>query len=267
MAKIRITNKDKKEYNKLKNRVKSKINRTMKNYGINLISEIDIPDLSDFKTRKEYNEWKNKASSFTNRNNQRYQFRKNEQGFVYNLKMHNEAKRKYDRAVSLAKERKKKIENLELKFNGKVIGKVKDREVLFSHPESVNFPEPYDINKIRDQKHFERRMEQYNKRANQNYFRDTDKRMQDNFIKSVEGSFDSNSFVDSVIDKIRKLPPDVFYELYKQNFNEFDFTLYDSEGHFASANLNQLVAIDHIINEWIDGDNEDLDMLSDFPDR
>jgi hypothetical protein len=239
----------------------------MKQYGVNLISEINIPDLSDFQTRAEYNEWKNKASSFTNRNNRKYQFRKNDQGFIYNILEHNKAKRDYDRAVRLAKERKKKIENLELKFNGKVIGKVKDREVLFSHPESVNFPEPYDINKIRDRKHFERRQEQYRKRADQNYFRDTDKRMQDNFIKSVEGSFDSDSYVNSVIDKIRKLPPDVFYELYKQNFNEFDFTLYDSEGHFASASLSQLVAVETIIDEWVDGENEDLDMLSDFPDR
>jgi hypothetical protein len=267
MVKIRITSKDKTEYNKLKNKVKSKIARTSKKYGVNLISEIDIPDLSEFKTRKEYNEWKEKASSFTNRNNRRYQYRRNEKGFVYNIAEHEKAKRHYDRGVRLAKERKKKIENLELKFNGKTIGKVKDREVLFSHPESVNFPEPYDINKIHDRKHFERRLAQYEKRSSPNFFRDTDKRMQDNFIKSVEGSFDSSSFVDSVIDKIRSLPPDVFYELYKQNFNEFDFTLYDSEGHFASANLSQLVAIDHIINEWVDGDNEDIELLKDFPDR
>jgi hypothetical protein len=240
----------------------------MKNYGINLISEIAIPDLSEFKTRKEFNAWLTKAASFTNRNNQRYQFRKNEKGFVYNVAEHNQTKRKYDRAVRLAKERKKKIENLELKFQGKTIGKVKDREVLFSHPESVNFPEPYDINKIHDRGHFERRKAQYEKRANPNFFRDTDQRMQDNFIKSVEGSFDSDYMSDMVIDKIRALPPDVFYRLYKSNFNEFNFELYDSEGHFAAANKTHLEAINHILDEYFEnGESEDITLLEDFPDR
>ena len=265
MAKIRISSKDKSEYNKLKNRVKSKINRTLKNYGVNLINEISIPDLSDFQTRKEYNDWKKKASSFTNRANQHYQFKKNDFGVVVSKAELAQTKREYDRAVRLAKDRQKKIENLDLKFQGKVIGKVKQREVLFSHPETVDMPEPFNFDKIRDRKHFERRREQYKKRASGNYFKEADDRMKDNFIRSVEGSFGSTEFVEEVIEKLRALPSDIFYELYKQNFNEFDFALYDSDGQFASANLSHLVAIEHIIDEYERGDNDLL--LKDFPDR
>lgn len=64
---IRIRKSDEAEYKRLVSNAKAKIRRTKKNYGIDISSEINLPQLESFKTRKAFNEWKEEMKRIKNR--------------------------------------------------------------------------------------------------------------------------------------------------------------------------------------------------------
>jgi hypothetical protein len=275
MAKIRISSKDKKEYNKLKNAVKSKVNRTKKNYGVNLENEVAIPSLSSFTTRKEFNEWKQKASSFTNRNNTRYQFRKNKNGLVQSVKQINEFKRLNRLERQHAKEKQKKIANLPFMHQGEQVGTVGQRFGMMKRPKNVGFSVPAEFNfdNFHSYYELERRKEIMQKRADPKHF---DKRLNNFVERYIEGLSEMfNSDADDVIDKIRQIPEHVFYDMYLK-YGVFQ-TLFDpspQKGYVNGQevdegnNLRQLRDLENYLDKYLESRGEnDIDYLSSFPNK
>lgn len=215
-SKMRVSQKDLKEYNKLNKSVKAKIARTKKNYGIDLRGEVmtDLP-LEMF-TRKMFNVWKEKASSFTNRANQNYQFVKNEHGVTATKKEVNELKKEIKKAQKVAKEKIKKIE--------KNIPSVKERNVFMKEPtHGIYVPKDLNFGQFRSRRDFEKRVQTMQEKANPKYYDERTRKMQENYIKSLEETFNSDS--DELVGMIREMSSDEFYDLYLRE-GEMQFRLF-----------------------------------------
>jgi hypothetical protein len=272
LAKIRISEKDKKEYNKLKNAVKSKIRRTQKNYGVNLENEISVPSLSEFSNRKEYNAWKQKASSFTNRNNTRYQFRKNKNGLVYTVAELNEFNRLNTRERNIAKSKSKKFKDKPFMRHGQQIGTVGDRFGMMKRPKNIGFsiPAKFDINNFYSRYDLNRRKEAMEKRADPKNFDRRLETFKENFINGIEKSFNSEG--ESLVRKLESIPADVLYDLYLEN-DEFQdlFYKYTKESYNGIQMIDDQDSISslHDVEKIIDAKIEDRDnrLLENFPSR
>lgn len=215
---------------------KAKVRRTLKNYGIDLSGVIETPSIEEFSTRKEFNEWKNRQSSFTNRANTNYQFVKNDYGVVSSKRRINEIDRKIKLAQKQVDEFNERVNVNKLPFisGGKQQGTVADRERLLGKNDVVAIRRPLDFNfeDIKTPRELSRQEEKGDRISQPEYF---DKRlvtMKENFITILELSF--NSDADLLVEEIKNIPPDDFYEMYKI-FDEFDFMLYDSEGQDVEA--------------------------------
>lgn len=273
MAKIRLSEKDKKEYNRLRNAAKSKIKRTIKNYGVNLEKEISIPSLTEFSTRKEYNAWKQKVSSFTNRYNTRYQFKKNKNGLVQTVAQINEFKRLNRLERQHAKDKQKKMANMPFMHNGEQVGTVGQRFGMMKRPKNIGFsvPAKFDFENFHSYYELEKRKEIMIKRADPNNF---DNRL-NNFVKryivGLEEMF--NSDANGVIDKIKQIPEAVFYDMYIK-YGVFQ-TLFDpspQKGYVNGQevdegnNLRQLRDLENYLDKYLESRGEnDIDYLKSFP--
>jgi hypothetical protein len=223
MAKIRISEKDKKEYNKLKNAVKSKVKRTLNNYGINLENEVSIPSLSEFSTRSDFNQWKAKANSFMK--NAKYKFRKNKNGLVASVAQLNEWQRLSTIERNIAKKKKKEYANQPFMRHGEKIGTVGERFGMLKRPKNIGFsvPSKFDFNNYHTREALERRIKVMEGRARTGEF---DRRLatfKENFIAGVEKTF--NNHADDLVRKLESLPANVLYDMYLEN-DEFQNLMY-----------------------------------------
>lgn len=236
MANIRISNKDKKEYAKLVKNTKSKIRRTQKNYGIDLSDEVQLPSLESFKTRKEFNEWKNKQSSFTNRANKHYQYKKNQYGIVAPISLLNKIERDTKKAQKVVDKIIKEASKKPIISGGKVQGTVGQKLLTMKSPAPMGLTRPrdFDFDKISHPDRLNEVAENMSKRATGEYYDKRMEKMRDTYISELELSF--NSDADFLIEQLRNMPVEDFYELY-MTFDEFDFQVFykmkylDTEGH------------------------------------
>lgn len=231
---IRITKNDRKEYARLARNAKAKVKRTAKNYGVDLRSEIELPDIQNFKTRADFTNWKNKVESFTNRHNTAYQFKKNEYGVVASKKRLNKIARENKAIINKAKKLVSEAENKPFISGGKKQGTVGQQMKQMGKPNAagVTVPPDFDFSKMKFDSSLKAYEERIEKRSNEKYYDERSARMKDNFIQILGLSF--NSDADELIDKLKDIPPDDFYEMYLQ-FDEFDFDLYDSDGQLVQS--------------------------------
>lgn len=222
---------------------KAKISRTLKNHGIDISDKIDIPKrITDFKTRDEYNAWKQEQASFVNPNNLDLQFVTNKRGVTKSKKEINKVKRDTKRAQQLAKKLEKEAEKKPFISGGKNEGTVGQRMKQMGRPNTagITVPPDFDFDKIVDNSQFKRKQESMEKRASDTYFEERMEKMKENFMKILELSF--NSDADELVEKIRSVPAEDFYEMYLM-FDEFDFDLYasDNDGGFSDdSNIKQM---------------------------
>lgn len=229
MAKFRIGQKTKEEYQRQMRNTKAKIRRVEKNYGVDLSSKIDMPSLESFESRSEFNQWVKKAERFRNRAVTDYQFVKNEYGVVASKKQLNKIERKTRKAQKLADEKISELEDKPFYSGGKEQGTVGLQRPAKS---GIYRPHDFDFSKVRSRQRLREIEGAMDKKSDESYYDERSKRMQDNFIEALEGSF--NSLADELIDKIKKVPPDDFYQLYLM-FDEFDFIYFDTEGQSVES--------------------------------
>lgn len=240
---IRITKNDRQEYARLVRNTKAKIRRTIKNYGIDLSDEIEIPSIEDFKTRNEFNRWKERQASFTNRANLHYQFKKNPYGVVASKKRIADIQRDNKQAQQIADKLIESAKEKPFISGGKEQGTVEQRMLQMARPNAAGVyrPPDFDFDKIRSEYELRRKEQNLKKRADEQYYDERMERMKENFIKLLEESF--NSDADELIEKIKDIPAEDFYEMYLM-FDEFDFDLYytlDVEGETHETQINQML--------------------------
>lgn len=229
MVKFRIGQKTKEEYNRQVRNTKAKIRRVEKNYGVDLSTKIDIPSLDSFDSRSEFNQWVKKAERFRNRSVTDYQFEKNEYGVVASKKQLNKIERKTRKAQKLADKKIEELEDKPFYSGGKEQGTVGLQRPSKS---GIYRPHDFDFSQVRSRQRLREIEESMDRKSDTLYYDERSKRMQENFINALEGSF--NSLADELIEKIKNIPPDDFYQLYLM-FDEFDFDYFDTDGQNVEA--------------------------------
>lgn len=227
--KIRITKHDKEEFSRLVRNTRAKISRTKKKYNIDLSNDVTLPTLESFSTRKEFNAWKDQVKSFTSRYNLEYQFVENKYGVVASKKELAEIKRDTKRAQRIAQERIDIYKERPFHQDNKPAGTVGQRTGHFSVPDvmGINVPKDFDFDTARTRSRVETVKSSMKRKGTHQYYDERTERMKENFITALEGSF--NSLADDIVEEVKDLTPDEFYDLYLQHA-EFDFKLLDSEG-------------------------------------
>lgn len=226
------------EYTKLANRVRAKKRNIKKKYGIDFDSVIQTPGLHSFESKKDYNQWKKQVEKFTNRYNLAYQFRKNDEGIVASVKEINLAKRMNKLARDKAIKKDREIKKLPYFANpNEKSGTVGDRMVQYYRPQSVTgiyIPDKFDFNKFETRRDFKEYIETMSERAKPDYFTSRNEIMKQNFIETLEFSY--NSLAEDLIKSLRNINADDFYEMYIM-FDAFDFDLYQSESAESSGGM------------------------------
>lgn len=211
---------------------KAKIRRTIRNYGIDLTNEIYIPtSIEEFTTRKEFNKWKERQKSFTNRYNLRYQFVKNPHGVVASKAELREIERDTKRAQANAKRKRKEIE-------AQMSEEMKQQRGMLKKPDLQGFsiPKDFDFASVKDRWRLQEIGRNMARRADDEYYDKAMKTMQDNFIRSVEGTLGSlGAEGENVVERLRNLSPESFYDLYLQYNEIFSFELWDSKGQMIPS--------------------------------
>jgi hypothetical protein len=248
MAKIRITKKDEAEYKRLINNAKAKIRRVKKTHNIDLTDEIKLPSLSSFQNRKEFNNFKEDLNKFNKGLKNDYKIVKNDKGESFTRKEIKTYERKQKEAIELAKQHYEKT--------------TAEQQKIFLKPNNLDIPRniPWkDLNRT----NFNQRLENLTKRSDPKFFNDRDEQFQKNYIKSIQGSFNEREVVNEIVDLINSIPPDKFYDIYKEFLEYFDFELFDSEGQTVGADDGHLAAIRLALSHNV---NEER-LLKDFPDK
>lgn len=206
---------------------KAKIKRTAKNHGIDLSSEINIPSLDSFNTRTEYNDWKRQVGSFLDRGNWKYQFKKNKNGVSKSVKEIKQLQKETKIAQRKAKQKLKEISKYPFVAGGNQYGTVGDRinQMKNTNELGIYVPPDFNFDSIQNNKQFDMKRRQIEKKLNPEEITKTMGTMQRNFITVLEYSF--NSDADELIEKLKNVPADDFLEMYYM-FEEFDFALYRS---------------------------------------
>lgn len=220
---------------------KAKINRTIKNYDVDLSSEIRLPKLEDFKTRKEFNRWKEEVRQFTNRSNTKYQFQKNEFGVVASKREINEAKRATKQAQRIAKNLQKETAKKPLIVNGKKEGTLGQRMQQMGKPnvDGIYIPKDFEFDKIRTREQFELKSESMNKRAQPDYIDKRQVAMKENYLKMIAENYNSDG--DNLIEEIKKISPSDFFELFLMHEElQFDFEYTEEQ---TEMNLQKKMSI------------------------
>lgn len=227
---------------------KAKINRTSKNYGVDLSGDIDVPKLENFKTRGEFNTWKEKAKSFNSRYNTRYQFQKNKHGVVASKKEINEIKKATKQAQRIAENLKKKTAKKPFISGGKKQGTLGQRMMQMGKPsvDNIHVPKDFDFSKIRSPKHLEEKKTNMFERADPNFVNIRSERLKENYYKTLADHF--NSDADHLIDEIKDIPADDFFELYLM-YDEFQFDFIYTEEQTQAT----LTKLESVIEQYKDG--------------
>jgi hypothetical protein len=248
MAKIRISKNDEQEYKRLVRNAKAKMRRVQKQHGIDLTDEISLPSLSSFQNRKEFNNFKEDINKFNKGLKNDYKIVKNEKGESFTKKKVKEYERKEKEAIRLAKEHYEKT--------------TAEQQKIFLKPNNLDIPRviPWkDLSK----KDFNQRLENLTKRSEPQFFDERDQRFKDNYIKSIQGSFNENSLVSSIVEMLDEIPADYFIQVYKDNLTLFDFEQFDSEGQEVDADMQDLEKIHQILLDYSADDYP----LKNFPDK
>lgn len=260
---IRITRNDKAEYQRLVRNTRAKIRRTLKNYGIDLSSEIDIPSIDDFNTRDEFNKFKEQQRSFTNRSNLNYQFKKNRYGFVASKADILRAERVTNRAIARAKELQSQIREKPFISGDTVQGTVGQQaeQLKYGKYTGITVPSEFDFEAIKTQSQLEQKIEAMENRNRPDYYDEKMSTFLENFLTKLDISFgylDDDVF-DEIETKLKNMSPADFYDMYLI-FDAVDIDEYSSENELGLDEMGKLDELNSAIDRYIRDykDNNDL---------
>lgn len=241
---------------KLSRNVTNKIKRVEKNYGAKLANQLQRefqivpPDM--IPSQKEFTRLRKKYESFTDPKNRNYQFVKNQHGVVANKAYLDEITQNVKRAQEISKEVRDRFKGVNIIQAGKETHiTVEMQKMLMAKPDrGFGGVKDFNFDEIETERTLKRRYETAKERSKEAYYEEGLVRLQDNYIRSLEGSF--NSDAQDVVDILRQMSPDDFYEIYSI-YDEISFELVDSEGAFSGANEEILNRIRLYVTDFVKG--------------
>ena len=235
---IKIRKKDIEDYKRIARNIKSKINRTQKNYGVDISSEINLPSLESFKTRSEFNAFKDYASKL--KYNQSLQFVKNKQGVVARKSDVNKLVRKQNAIINERKKLKKRIDKLPVIMD-KIKLTVGERQLGLSEKEKrrrgyTRVPKKFNFNEMQSQEMYNKRKKQIEEKSDYK----TEEKLRDmkaNYMRTVNESLNHDGY--EIVKAINEMPDIQFYEMYMQNESDFGFEVWYTEEEDQLYQLGQ----------------------------
>lgn len=234
---IRITENDRAEYARLVKNTKAKIRNTVKNYGpiihdvsrdengqitlttFDIRSKLSIPSLDSFKTRKEFNEWKESTQKFNSGKSPHSKFTKNKNGMVFTDYFKTVGENLEYKAEFQSRKEREKTANIPVERNGKVIGTLGQFAQLRKRPELLGYqPFKFNLNDFFNTQQVGKWLEKGVAKGTGEDIRQKKQTMMENWIKIIQWNF--NSDADEIVEKVRQMGPDEFYEFYKYNVND-----------------------------------------------
>ncbi|QHJ75888.1 hypothetical protein [Bacillus phage SRT01hs] len=254
-SEFRLTKAQREEVSKLSRSVKAKTTRLLKNYGQDFTAYISPKSPDDFKSLNEFNAFKKRAENFTDRSNRDFQFVQNQYGVVISKSELDEILRDTKKAQETAEKILDKFNDVEVISGGKSTGFTvgENKELLAKPDKGFGRIEDFDFESVRTQEGLDRFAARAKNRSKEAYYEESLRRLQDNFIRSVEGTF--NSDADDVVEKLRNLPADDFYELFSI-YDEISFENFDSENALGMASESILERVRMYVNAYFDGKSD-----------
>jgi hypothetical protein len=231
---------------------KTKVRTTLKKYGVDLSSEVELPSIESFETRDQFNEWKNKQSSFTNKANTRYQFKKNDYGVVASKFEINNIVKDVKTAQRIADKKIKESKNKPIISGGKIQG-TQGQKLLGMATKTVGGitrPKDFNFGGVKNQSRFNEIKENAKKRADPDFVDKRAERMRDTYIQELEKAF--NSDADDVIKNFKLMPVEDFLELYNMNV-DFQFDLFYRMKYLDTNEKDDvLVKLESVVSKYYD---------------
>lgn len=252
--KIRITKNDRREYQRLVKNTRAKFNRVRRNFNDRTAdelmsrSELQIPDLEEFKTRSQFNEFKENMERFTNRGVRDYQFVKNTRDVVASKRELTNIENATNEARRVAQE---KVDEMKQKpyidSKGKEVATIGERAKMMGDSEAtgISVPPEFDFEKVATRERFEDKMRNMLERSDEEYYEDRKEIMQQNYLDLINSAL--NSEAQEFADYVENLSPDEFYQMYHM-FDEMSFDLYDSGDDSTGATFIGGGKIDNHVN-------------------
>ena len=264
MAKMRVLKRDEKEFQRLKRNYRSKINRIRKTTGFSLDDidswlGVEIPSIKDlrsgkaFSSRKEYNNWKQQMNSITKRSFTPLKIETNSRGMRYPRIVSTKGKSVTKKAQKQVDEMVGEFSDLPVYSDGEIIGKASDRQLALSDREAFGLykPEDFDIENYSNPKSVEKNISRNEERQQQSYYDERMEQMRENFISMFSDTDDEDN--EEIIDRIRKINPRDFYEMYLM-IPEMAFEDWDSDtGSYISGDKSPSEVIGYYLDLYESG--------------
>jgi len=251
-----LSSDEKKLLTKLSRNVANKIKRVEKNFGDKLAKQLQReftiiePDM--IPSQREFTRLRKKYESFTDPKNRNYQYKKNQHGIVASKAFLDELEENVKKAQDISKEVRDRFKGVNIIQGGRETHiTVEMQKMLLAKPDrGFNGVKDFNFDDIETERTLKRRFETAKQRSQEAYYEEGLVRLQDNYIRSLEGSF--NSDADDVVAILRQMSPDDFYEIYSI-YDEVSFELVDSEGAFSGANEEILERVRTYVNDFVKG--------------
>lgn len=268
---MRISKKDQLEYNRLKKNSKAKIRNAIKKYGavvqdiqngeivqVDLREKLEIPSIESFMNRKAFNEWKYETEKFNKGKSSHAVFKKNAYGVAVTEQVITTIENLTKKEQRNAIKRKESLMEKPFISGGEVQGTLGQRLLTMGRPTNLNIPKDFKFEDIRNTTRLKDVFENKKRRSDPEFFDKRLERMKELYIFSLQQQF--NSDADDVIEKIRQIPADDFYEMY-QTIDEFEILFdpspqegYDGQSVDELNMMNQLHQIENEVDKYFRGD-------------
>jgi hypothetical protein len=258
---MRISKKDKAEYNRLKKNVQSKINRVKKKDNLDLSGLMELPPLESF-TRKDFNIWKEDAKKFSSRVNK---VKHNEHGVPYTNQLVKEYQKRAEHANKISDKFNKKFKDLPYLSGGKDTNiTVEMKNMIMKDPDTVGnrTKQKFDINEIKDIRGLERNMKRIDRYQSLEDYHTQLEEMRNNWVVGVMVTLGSDG--DALIEKVMAMSPELFYEMY-QSIDEMSFEYFYNDDNNTPDTSEIAKALEQSINKQMKTNHGNL--LKGFPSK
>lgn len=226
---LRITKKDRQKINQVNTSIRNK----MKKYR-GYIPEFMTKRANEFTTREELNNYLHDAKVYTR--GYANQYRKNKYGFVKRNIEIARAKRLVDEANRIRKKKREELALKEFKSRGESTGMTAlDRFLMGDDRYQAYKPLKFDFNKIKNQKHFEKRIQHIIDSSTKDYFDSRSNQLKANLLDAIQTNW--GNLGNEAYEFIKSLPADEVLTLFETE-DVFNFETFGSPSGLSDISKN-----------------------------
>jgi hypothetical protein len=182
---------------------------------IDIRDKMNVPSLESFSSRKEFNEWKYETEKFNKGVSSRSKFKRNIHGLAVTEQFMLVAENLNKKEIRLAKKLRDRIISQPFTVGGVEQGSMEQRLLTMgrNNPQNIHIPKPFDFSQVKTLSRLKEVFDNMKNRSSEEKMNRRLERFKELYMESLERQF--NSDADDVLEMIKEIPADVFYEMYK----------------------------------------------------